>query len=306
MSTVLGPALEVHLDPPAGRAPTATSSATSFPGLLAAAPAPARGSCRFCGAAGGLVPLAVLDEKWWRRFGGVPAVALDHGWFRTADGRVLAAPDLGAARTFSPDVRVACDWCVHGWVEDVRWRAEPLLLARAEQCSPVTSSAADMTALVRWMLLTALLAEMIDGMPSASGATRRDAARRGVPAPEVRSWAFATRQRLPTRIHLSQVRVAASPDAELVQVVSVDIAHFTALVVLPSQRCSGDVVARAALEDELGPGVGEHSPYVASAVDLSRTRHPHRTAVDRLCRTSAASGPAFVDLRADAVGTARA
>lgn len=245
-------------------------------------------ACHFCGAAAQLVPLRVLDEKWSRRFGGVPAVALDHGWFRSAAGHVVAADHLGTARSFPSQVRAACDFCTHGWIEDVRWRAEPPLLALANQREGASRVAADPSALVRWTQLTAMLAELLDGMPTASSPSQRDAVRRGAaPEPEISCWFFTTRQRLPARIHLSQVRVAAGPDGGLIQIVSIDVAHFAGLVVLPSDGRSREVVRHAALAARLGAAVsGRRWPQPLPTIDLSRTPHPHRAAVQLLCTAS--------------------
>lgn len=249
-------------------------------------------ACAFCGATAEIVPTDVLDEKWSRRFGGAPVVALDHGWYTTVRGERRAADHLDPAKFFGPHVRALCDYCVHGWVEDVRWRAEPTLLALAQghvQETPARESAA----LARWAQLTAMLAELIVGMPRAASPGQRDAVRRGgITSPDIATWFFAVRQRLPARVHLSQVSVAAGAqdDAGLVQIVSVDLARLSVLVVLPSNSTALEVVERAAVPAALG--VPEPMPVGRPAVaplDLSRTRHPHAVAVQLLCAASGAT-----------------
>ena len=249
-------------------------------------------SCAFCGATAETVPTCVLDEKWSHRFGGDPVVALDHGWYSTARGERVAADHVDPGKFFGPYVRALCDYCVHGWVEDVRWRAEPALLALASGRPLDQALAGDPAALVRWAQVTAMLAERVEAMPHASSAAQRDAVRRGAaPDPPVGSWLFATRQRLPARVHLSQVAVAeADADPGLVQVVSVDLAHLSVLVVLPSDAAAADVVERSGVAATLGPPLprtGEATLHV-HPLDLSSSPHPHRVAVQRLCTTSSA------------------
>ena len=239
----------------------------------------AGGGCPFCGATASMVGTDVLDEKWSRRFGGAPVVALDHGWYTTVHGERRDADHLDPTKYFGPHVRATCDFCAHGWVEDVRWRAEPTLLALAQgQAGELTPY--ESAALLRWAQLTALLAEQIEGMPRAASAAQRDAVRRGgEPAPRIDCWFFALRQRLPARVHLSQVAVTGEP-AGLVQIVSVDLAHLSLLVVLPSGEDAGEVVDRAALAATLGQ-TGAVQP-----LDVKKARHPHHTAVQLLCAAS--------------------
>lgn len=249
------------------------------------------GACAFCGANAATVPTGVLDEKWTRRFGGDPAVALDHGWY-TVRGERRAADHLDPSKFFGASVRALCDYCVHGWVEDVRWRAEPTLLSLA-QGRPESPVAGESGALARWAQLTAMLAELIDGMPRAASAAQRDAVRRGaVATPRIDTWVFAMRQRLPARVHLSQVPVPSGPDGSaLVQVVSVDLAHLSVLVVLPSDGAARDVVDRADVRAGLGaPESGEpRVPVTAHPLDLNLMRHPHQIALQRVCEASGTS-----------------
>jgi hypothetical protein len=253
----------------------------------------AGGGCAFCGATADIVPTGVLDEKWSRRFGGEPVVALDHGWYTTVRGERRAADHLDPAKFFGPHVRALCDYCVHGWVEDVRWRAEPTLLALA-QGQAQSALPGESPALARWAQLTAMLAELVEGMPRAASPAQRDAVRRGsAPAPAVDTWVFAMRQRLPARVHLSQVSCAggSQDDTALVQIVSVDLAHLSALVVLPSSPVARTVDDGAALADALTtPGAGPPAPVLP--LDLSVSRHPHQVAVQRVC--AASTGPAAV------------
>lgn len=251
--------------------------------------------CAFCGASRTLVETGVLDEKWSRRFGGAPAVALDHGWYLASDGRRVAADRLGSAKTFSPAVRACCDYCVHGWIEDLRWRAEPTLLALAEGRRLPPSPTADLGAVVRWTQLTAMLAELVPGMPTAASSTQRHAVREGRPTtPGTSTWVSALAQRLPARIHLSQVSASVhgdQPDARMpegiIQIVSLDVAHFSALVVIPSDEHAREVVETSALAVELGPPYEQGAPSPRQ-VDLARTPHPHQIAVQRLCASSSA------------------
>lgn len=237
------------------------------------------GACAFCGATASMAWTDVLDEKWSRRFGGAPVVALDHGWYTTVHGERRDADHLDPAKYFGPHVRAACDFCAHGWVEDVRWRAEPTLLALA-QGSSTDVSAYGSAALLRWAQLTAMLAEQIDGMPHAASAAQRDAVRRGgAPSPAVDCWFFALRQRLPARVHLSQVAVTAEP-AGLVQIVSVDLAHLSVLVVLPSSEAARELVDRSGVAAALG------APGAVHPLDVKKARHPHHTAVQLLCAAS--------------------
>ena len=96
--------------------------------------------CAFCGASGSLVDTCVLDDKWSRSFGGEPVVALDHGWYTSAAGERIPADHRDSAKFFRPYLRALCDFCAHGWVEDVRWRAEPALLALARGGSQPASA----------------------------------------------------------------------------------------------------------------------------------------------------------------------
>lgn len=252
----------------------------------------ASSTCAFCGAAAEIVSTAVLDEKWSHRFGGEPVVALDHGWYTTARGERVVTNGLSIAKSFQAHARALCDYCAHGWAEDVHWRAEPTLLALAERRPPPSRPGVDHAALVRWSQLTAMLAELVDGMPTASSAAQRDAVRRGrAPAPEVGTWFFSTQQRLPARVHLSQIATGGAANARgLVQVVSVDVAHFTCLVVLPSDDAALEVVRRSAVVVEFGVPVVPDSdwPALVRPVDLALTPHPHRVAVHRLCAASSA------------------
>lgn len=248
-----------------------------------------QGSCAFCGASAQLVPTCVLDEKWSRRFGGYPVVALDHGWYES-QGRRVPADEPSAQKFFGPHVRALCDYCAHGWAEDVRWRAEPALLALAERREVPESM--PMAPLVRWAQLTAMLAELLEGMPTAASAQQRDAVRRaGSPSPEISSWFFACGQRLPARVHLSQVDLRTpTAQSSLLQIVSIELAHLAVLVVLPSDEQAQAVVEASALRVELGPPAGLDRDLAASVrkLDLARTPHPHRIAVQRLCSTSGA------------------
>ena len=253
-----------------------------------------RGSpCAFCGAARPLAETGVLDEKWSRRFGGTAAVALDHGWYASTTGERTRVGPLGSAKFFSPVIRACCDQCITGWMEDLRWRAEPTLLALAERRELPASPVADLASVIRWAQLTAMLAELAPGMPTASSSDQRQAVRAGVPAsPPTSTWLFTLRQRLPARVHLSQVDTA--PDAHdggtsppaLVQVVSLDVAHVSALVVIPADEAAQHLTAHSALDVELGaprePG-GRHDARPVRELDLGRTPHPHRIAVHRLC-----------------------
>ena len=241
------------------------------------------GRCAFCGATGQQVAVGVLDDKWSRRFGGDPVVALDHGWYTTSQGARRAVDQLDPSKFFGSHVRAVCDFCAHGWMEDVRWRAEPALLALAQGRAVELGRDAD--AIARWAQLTAMLAELVEGMPRAASAAQRDAVRRGAPpAPPVGSWLFTLRQRLPARVHLSQVTVPANGEADrgFVQIVSVDLSHLSVLVLLPSDGAAGDVVARADVAAALGIAPAEGVP----SVDLSRTLHPHKVAVQRVCAAS--------------------
>ena len=228
--------------------------------------------CAFCGAAGQLVDSRVLEDKWSRSFGGDPVVALDHGWYTSASGERVPADHRDNAKFFRPYLRALCDFCAHGWVEDVRWRAEPDLLAWARDgVTPAEHRRGD---LVRWAELTAVLAELLEGMPSASTSAQRAALHAGTsPSPAIDTWFFTLAQALPSRVHLSQVAVS---DTSLIQVVSIDVAHLSTLVVIPSDERARDVVDRAAL-DLGGPGL---------RLDLRKVAHPQRVAVERLCTTS--------------------
>lgn len=249
--------------------------------------------CAFCGSSSCLVPISVLDEKWCRRFGGEPAVSLDHGWYTTARGDRKSADHVDPGKFFAPRVRELCDFCVHGWVEDVRWRAEPALLNVAHGRQD-RFSVDELPALRRWASLTAMLAEMVEGLPRAASEAQRAAVRTGDSgAPRVDSWFFAVRQALPARVHLSQVPVRGEVvhTTSLVQVVSVDLAHLSVLVVLPSDAEALDVVDRSGVSGSLGrPGVKTTGdPGLGRPLDLSRTPHPHQVALQRLCSTSTAA-----------------
>lgn len=224
--------------------------------------------CAFCGAAGQLVDSCVLEDKWSRSFGGDPIVALDHGWYTSTCGERVEAGHREDAKFFRPYLRALCDFCAHGWVEDVRWRAEPDLLAIARGGAVPDSARRE---LVRWAQLTAILAELLEGMPTASTPQQRAALHGGrSPAPAIDVELFTLSQALPSRIHLSQVPVGAG----LVQVVSIDVAHLSALVVLPSDAQARAVVDRAGLS------------FAQPQVDLKQTPHPQRLAVERLCSTA--------------------
>lgn len=251
------------------------------------------GGCAFCGATAPLVPIGVLDEKWCWRFGGEPVMALDHGWCTTVHGERKSADVLDPSKFFGAHVRALCDYCVHGWVEDVRWRAEPALLSVAEGHleQPLVTQA---SVLRRWAQLTAMLAELVEGMPRAASFGQRDAVRRGTAAtPPIPTWIFRMRQRLPARVHLSQVSVRDGSDedeAGLVQVVSVDLAHLSVLVVMPSNATALEVVERSAVTGAVGLGVAGVVDADASTqpLNLSTTPHPHHIALQRLCSASAA------------------
>lgn len=241
--------------------------------------------CAFCGASGQLVDTCVLDDKWSRSFGGEPVVALDHGWYTSPRGERVVADHRDTAKFFRPYLRALCDYCAHGWVEDVRWRAEPALLALARGGPPPPRSAEP--ALVRWSLLTALLAELLEGMPTAASFAQRAAVRCGSPSlPPIEARLFTLDQQLPSRVHLSQVAVAGGT---LIQVISIDVAHLCALVVIPSDERAREVVVRSGLDEvlrELHQGSG---PELAPRIDLAHVPHPQRVAVQRLCATSTAS-----------------
>ena len=248
-----------------------------------------RGSpCAFCGAARPLAETGVLDEKWSRRFGGTAAVALDHGWYASATGERTPADALGSAKFFSPVIRACCDQCITGWMEDLRWRAEPTLLALAERRELAAPPVADLGSVVRWAQLTAMLDELAPGMPTASSSDQRQAVRSGVAAaPATSTWLFTLRQRLPARVHLSQV----DGPGGLVQVVSLDVAHFSALVVIPTDEASRHLTTHSALDVELGApreAGGPGDERRVRELDLARTPHPHRIAVHRLCSNRAA------------------
>ena len=266
-------------------APCDAGRATYTPGYLAMiflgpaeylAPVTRTGSgCAFCGAAGSLVDSCVVEDKWSRAFGGDPVVALDHGWYTSAAGERVPADHRDSAKFFRPYLRALCDFCAHGWVEDVRWRAEPELLALARGGEPATIPS---PAVERWARLTALLAELLEGMPTAATDAQRGAVHRGSPAdPDIDVRVFALQQALPARVHLSQVPVGAG----LVQVVSVDVAHLSVLVVIPSDASARAVVDAARLADPLPDG--------RTHVDLTATSHPQRVAVERLCSTANAA-----------------
>ena len=236
--------------------------------------------CAFCGAAGQLVDTCVLEDKWSRAFGGDPVVALDHGWYTSTTGERVAADHRDNAKFFRPYLRALCDFCAHGWVEDVRWRAEPDLLALARDgVPPPESRRGD---LVRWAELTAVLAELLEGMPTASTTGQRAALHAGTsPSPAIDVRFFSLGQALPARVHLSQVPVGSG----LVQVVSIDVAHLSTLVVVPSDAEARAVVDAAGLEP---------AHELAPRLDLRRTAHPQRVAVERLCSTASRRATASV------------
>ena len=235
--------------------------------------------CAFCGAAGSLVDSCVLEDKWSRAFGGDPVVALDHGWYTSTTGERVPADHRDDAKFFRPYLRALCDYCAHGWVEDVRWRAEPDLLALARRDR---AAEAARPALERWAVLTAMLAELLEGMPAAATAAQRSAIRRAaLPEPAIDVWFFTLGQALPSRVHLSQVPVAD----DLVQVVSIDVSHLSTLVVVPSGDRARALVDRTALSAAFG------SHELAPPIDLRRTPHPQKVAVERLC-TASTSGAA--------------
>ena len=231
--------------------------------------------CAFCGAAGQLVDSCVLEDKWSRSFGGDPVVALDHGWYTSATGERISADHRDNAKFFRPYLRALCDFCAHGWIEDVRWRAEPDLLALARDgVAPPEHRRGD---LVRWAALTAVLAELLEGMPTASTTAQRAAIHSGMaPDPAIDVRFFALGQALPARVHLSQVAVGDG----LIQVVSIDVAHLSTLVVVPSDERARSVVDTAQLE---------RTTELAPRIDLRRTPHPQRVAVERLCTTAGAA-----------------
>jgi hypothetical protein len=230
--------------------------------------------CTFCGAAGQLVDSCALEDKWSRSFGGDPVVALDHGWYTSASGERMPADHVDNAKFFRPYLRALCDFCAHGWVEDVRWRAEPDLLTLARGGAVDESSR---PALVRWAQLTALLAELLEGMPTASTSGQRAAVHAGTsPAPGIDVWFSSLRQALPSRLHLSQIPLPTG----LVQVVSIDVAHLSTLVVIPSDEQARALVDRAGLSEAFA-----HTE-LTPRLDLTTTAHPQRVAVQRLCTTS--------------------
>jgi hypothetical protein len=217
----------------------------------------------------------VVEDKWSRSFGGDPVVALDHGWYTDATGERVPADHRDNAKFFRPYLRALCDFCAHGWVADVRWRAEPELLALARGGEPPASTS---PAIERWARLTALLAELLEGMPTAATDSQRAAVHKNAPAdPEIDVRVFALQQALPARVHLSQVAVGAG----LIQVVSVDVAHLSVLVLIPSDAQARSVVDTAGLADSLPAG--------RTHVDLTTASHPQRVAVERLCSTATAA-----------------
>lgn len=252
------------------------------------------GRCTFCGARADLVPVGVIEPKWYRRFGGGPAVALDHGWYTTTRGERRSTGPLDPSKSFCAQVRVACDFCAHGWLEDVRWRAEPMLLSVAQGRAELPSGRA-LAAVHRWAATTAVLAECIDGMPRACSEAQRDALRRGAATdPLISTWAFAVRQRLPARVHLSQVPVSSpdeplTPETGLLQIVSVDLAHVSVLVVLPSTAAARAVVDDSGVTTVLGRPLTGGDADSVPRLDLSKDGHPHQVAVQRLCTAAAGS-----------------
>lgn len=93
-------------------------------------------------------------------------MSLDHGWCTSA-GHQVVADVFDFRKSFDAHVQVLCDFCRHGWVEDVRWRAEPVLLAIAGRLSKQVPNE-QLSTLARWAELTALLAEHVEGMPRAA------------------------------------------------------------------------------------------------------------------------------------------
>jgi hypothetical protein len=226
----------------------------------------------------------VLDEKWIRRYGGTPVVALEHGSYRSSRGERVTSGQRPDERSFRPVTKAACDSCAHGWIEDLRWRAEPTLIALAEGRELKPGRHTDPASLVRWSQLTALLAELIPGMPTAATVAQRQSVRVGnVATPPLRTWFFSPRQRLPARVVLSQIELPAS--GGLLQVVSVDVARFSTLVVIPSDAAADAVALNSALPAEFGSprDPQDDGPLVAHPLDLARTPHPQRVAVQRLC-----------------------
>lgn len=246
-------------------------------------------ACVFCGANADIVPIGVLDEKWYRRCGGEPVVALDHGWY-TRNGVRTVAANLDPSKFFGHDVRAVCDFCVHGWIEDMRWRAEPTFVSLLEGRSAAVDER-QKADLVRWAQVTAVLAEMVDDMPRASTYGQRHALRTGaVPTPPISVWCFAVRQRLPARVHLSQIPISADDQDDFVQVISVDLARVSVLALIPSNQTAGELVERSAIASVLaGPAAGGETPDpFVRTLDLARTPHPHQVAVQRLCSASSA------------------
>lgn len=255
-------------------------------------------SCAFCSATRPPAEIGVLDEKWTARYGGTPVLALDHGWYRSSAGGQVQADNYPVDKSFRPYVRAACDRCVHGWIEDLRWRAEPTLLALAEGRDLQPPARTDPASLVRWAQLTALLAELAPGMPTAGSVEQRHAVQVGAePELALPVWFFSLRQRLPARVHLSQIEGPAHiPNRSFIQVVSIDVARFSALVVIPTDAAADAVVRQSCLTAEFGlfRDPQDRSGLAVHDLDLAHTPHPQRIAVQRLCAASTGShaGPA--------------
>lgn len=174
-------------------------------------------------------------------------MSLDHGWYMTPDGERVDAPRLYPGAFHEPYLSVLCEPCATGWVEEVRWRAEPDVLALAERRQRAGAASAP---LLRWALVTSMLAELLDGMPVACSGDQRDRVRRGEQVPRTHVWCCSTSQRRPARVHLSQVPIGR-PGEALVQIVALDIAHLTVVAVLASDERAERVVAESGLTGDL-------------------------------------------------------
>ena len=243
--------------------------------------------CAFCGAARPLVEISVLGDSWTKRYGGSPVVSLDHGWYTATQGEQQVAEYQTPVKVFQPRVRAVCDFCANGWVEDLRTRVDASLVALANGSDPAGAQG-QAAALLRWALLSAMLAELAPELPTASSPAQRHAVKVGAPLePPASVWLASLGQRLPARIHLSQVQLPGSAaGVGLIQVVSLDVAHFSALIVLPSDASARQALERSALTVEFGPTLADG--LEPRRLDLARTPHPHRIAVHRLCSGSRA------------------
>jgi hypothetical protein len=202
----------------------------------------------------------------------------------------MVVADLDPSKFFGPNVRAVCDYCVHGWIEDVRWRAEPALLSLMEGRSRQVDDR-QRAELTRWAQVTAVLAELVDDMPRASTDAQRHALRSAaIASPAISVWCFAVSQRLPARVHLSQVPLASGEPDAFVQVVSVDLARVSVLALIPSDPAAALLVERSAIASVLaGPATDGVPPDgFVRPLDLARTPHPHQVAVQRLCSASTA------------------